>query len=437
MIGLAFFTILMMWQVYNTYCPLFITDYLVNNYGGDEIKWQWLVGVIMATDNVLALGMLPLFGYFSDKTRTKIGKRMPYIIGGTIASVVVLPLIPVMFYYNSFVGLMICMALVLIFMNLYRNPAVSLMPDITPKPLRAKANGLINLVGYVGAILAGVLAMLLSFDNQMAANGAKRSLIVTMLPFIITAVLMVLALILLVIKIRENQILKEVADDMKRGEELAETNDVIKENVPLSKKDKITLALIIGATFLWFAGFNAIETFWSNYSVYHLGADRPLSMATNVLAIASLLAFVPAGLLANKITRKWVVLIGIILVVAGLIPMFFIDSSSGALVFAIYASFFVCGVGWAFINCCSYPMVVELANKNNIGRFTGLYYSASMLSQSITPIVIGFFIGSDDFGVLFPYAAALFVVAGIIFFFIQNKRVVKTEKHGLEHFNTD
>src|SRR5574344_2004972 len=162
-IGFAFFGILMLWQVYNYYCPQILSELLAQQLQSEsESQVQLIVGIVMAMDNVVALFMLPLFGSLSDKTHTKLGKRMPYIIAGSILSAAALIFIPIAFAHNSLVGVIIVMAVVLLCMQAYRNPAVSLMPDITPKPLRAKANGIINLVGYLGAIVAGAIGLFIS-----------------------------------------------------------------------------------------------------------------------------------------------------------------------------------------------------------------------------------------------------------------------------------
>ena len=161
LIGFAFFTILMVWQAYNFYCPLILntllSDILQENNATQYS--EFIVGAIMALDNVLALFMLPIFGKLSDKTKTKYGKRMPYIILGMIATVIVFPFMALCYIWNSLVGLIVTMLVVLVIMNIYRSPAVALMPDVTPKPLRSTANGLINLVGYFGPILITVVNM--------------------------------------------------------------------------------------------------------------------------------------------------------------------------------------------------------------------------------------------------------------------------------------
>ncbi len=156
-IGFAFFTILMLWQIYNYYAPLFLKELLIGQFGNGD--YNYLVGIIMALDNILALFMLPLFGSLSDNTKSKFGKRMPYIVAGTIVSLLAFPFISLLFIQNSLIGVAIMMGIILVAMNIYRAPAVALMPDVTPKPLRAKANAIINFVGYIGAIVGSVLTM--------------------------------------------------------------------------------------------------------------------------------------------------------------------------------------------------------------------------------------------------------------------------------------
>ncbi|MCR5153808.1 MAG: MFS transporter, partial [Lachnospiraceae bacterium] len=168
-IGFAFFGILLFWQVYDTWCPTLLTDIFAKSIYGltsGELKLadpdkilevQWLVGIVMACDNLAALILLPLFGNISDKTHTRIGKRMPFILVGTLVSAIAFPFIPLFFHKNIIAGMIASMAIVLVFMMMYRNPAVALMPDITPKPLRARANGIINIMGYFGGAFATVL----------------------------------------------------------------------------------------------------------------------------------------------------------------------------------------------------------------------------------------------------------------------------------------
>ena len=443
-IGFAFFGILMLWQVYNTYCPPILTVLLTRQLGQTAEEVQYLVGVLMAMDNVFALFMLPLFGWLSDRTRSPLGKRMPYIIVGTILSAIVLMLLPIAYAYNSLAGFIVAMALVLIFMQAYRNPAVALMPDITPKPLRAKANGIINLVGYIGAITAGIIAMIIVPKDHF---GDMETSFMIYIPFIIAAVLMIASMLVLALTIKENKVLEEMKSELERGELEAEVEEPLVEDQKLSKKNKRTLILLIVAIFLWFAAFNAVETFWSNYSTFYLDFSM-FSMAIIVLTIASLISFVPASILSEKIGRKWTIVIGLGLMILAMLgiffisPLFFPQHTVVKFPFAIvYFLFFaIGGVGWAFINCCSYPMVVELSDSKSIGKFTGIYYAASMLSQSLTPIALGALIGVEGFNwtAMFPYSTILFIASLVVFMFVGNNKSKKVPtKKGLEVFDQD
>ncbi len=216
LIGFAFFGILLLWQVYDSWCPTFLTDIFARrmyNISSAELKAgdpgkilnvQWIVGIIMACDNLAALILLPIFGSLSDRTKTPIGKRMPYILVGTLVVAIAFPFIPLFFHYNNILGMVIMMAIVLMFMMMYRNPAVALMPDITPKPLRAKANGIINIMGYIGGAFATVLGLFLVLSSYINAPDAERNLWVIELPFIIASVLMVISALVLFATIREN-----------------------------------------------------------------------------------------------------------------------------------------------------------------------------------------------------------------------------------------
>ena len=195
LIGFAFFGILLLWQVYDSWCPTLLTEIIKNKIGtNDELEVQWIVGIIMACDNLAALILLPFFGSLSDKTKSPIGKRMPYILIGTFVSAIAFPFIPLFFHLNKIGAMISMMAIVLAFMMMYRNPAVALMPDITPKPLRAKANGIINIMGYLGGAFATVLGMLFVLSSYIKG---EHNLLTIELPFIIASVLMVISALVL------------------------------------------------------------------------------------------------------------------------------------------------------------------------------------------------------------------------------------------------
>lgn len=488
-IGFAFFSILMVWQGYNFYCPLFLRTLLKDTLEQNNLEnyTDFIIGVIMALDNVLALFMLPIFGNLSDKTKTRFGKRMPYIIIGMILTMICYPFIVVAYLHNNLVGLIISMLLILIIMNVYRSPAVALMPDLTPKPLRSQANGLVNLVGYFGPILITVVNMIPLFTFSLGDKGIIQLIV----PVIVVEVSLLIAIIVLIINIKENKILEEVKDDLKLGEELSLTNEKIEDDKPLSKKDKKNMWILLIAVCFWFASFNAVETFnstyfdsyytkmelntssfdenetyyiidndsfdyeidntgyskveidesnFSNYNELYIKSfkgSKIASYATIILTVSAVITFIVAGVLAIKFGRKLNVIFGLILMIIGFMVINFVHTNS----FIIYIMFFFVGSGWALINVNSYPMLVEMSNAKTIGKYTGYYYTSSMIAQSLTPILLGgiiAFIPSVTLSHLFLYASIMaFVALIIILVFKENKEKVKEIKKGLQIFDRD
>ena len=329
LIGFAFFGILLLWQVYDSWCPTFLTDIFARRmYGissaelkaGDPAKIlnvQWLVGIIMACDNLAALILLPIFGNLSDKTKTPIGKRMPYILTGTAVAALAFPFIPLFFHYNNIAGMVAMMAIVLIFMMMYRNPAVALMPDITPKPLRAKANGIINIMGYLGGAFATVLGIFLKLSDYINAADEARKVWIIELPFIIASVLMVISALVLFFTIKENKIAEEMKDEMAEGERLAAVETPIDDDKPMSKANKRMLLAILGAEFLWFMSDNAIGTYIGNYVIYYLNSASSATMVLTIAGgLASVIGFAIAGGIAEKIGRKWTISCGLLITFA-------------------------------------------------------------------------------------------------------------------------
>ena len=448
-IGFAFFGILLLWQVYDSWCPTFLTELFKDAFPNitNEKEVQYLVGIIMALDNLAALILLPIFGALSDKTKTPIGKRMPYILVGTLVCAVVFPFIPVFFHYHNIAGVIIMMLIIVIFMMMYRNPAVSLMPDMTPKPLRSKANGIINIMGYIGGAFATVVGIVFVLSDYLGTNGtdtwAYNNIWVIEVPFLLASVLMVVSCLVLFFNIKENKIEAEVAEEMKRGEELSELTEKVVDDKPLTKTNKIMLILILTAEFFWFMSDNGIGTFMTNYTIYHLGASSSSSMINTIVGgVGSVIGFAIGGLIAGKIGRKWTIVGGLSLTLVSFVlwaifnvtlPEF--AENSGVFPVFLYVVWFVKGFGMSLVHVNSYPMVVELCNSKKIGKFTGYYYAASMAAQTITPVALGsiLLVPTFDFGVLPIYALICTGVALVIFIFIKNVKTVKTSfKKGLE-----
>lgn len=437
LIGFAFFGILLLWQVYDSWCPTLLTEIIKNRMGTqDELEIQWIVGIIMACDNLAALILLPIFGSLSDKTKTPIGKRMPYILIGTFVSAIAFPFIPLFFHLNKIGAMVAMMAVVLAFMMMYRNPAVALMPDITPKPLRAKANGIINIMGYLGGAFATVLGMVFVLSSYIKG---QHNLMTIEMPFIIASVLMVISALVLFFTIKENKIAVEIKDEMEEGERLAAIADPVDDDKPMSKANKIMLFAILGAEFLWFMSDNALGTYLNNYVIYALGAA---SSKTSTLVIfgglASVIGFATAGFIADKVGRKWTISMGLILTFCGLILMCFVHPSTATYVDRVGTTYnvfpnlllvvwMIKGYGMALVHNCSFPMVVELCSSKNIGKFTGYYYASSMSAQTLTPVLLGLILkGSGAWSVLPKYAATLTCFSLLVFTFCVKN--IKTSK---------
>lgn len=428
LIGFAFFGILLLWQVYDSWCPPFLTDILSRtNPGASELDVQWLVGILMALDNLAALILLPIFGNLSDRTNTKIGKRMPYILVGTFVSAVAFPFIPLFFHMGNIVGLVITMAIVLIFMMMYRNPAVSLMPDLTPKPLRAKANGIINIVGYFGGAFAAVLGIFFVVSDYLKTDPASRNIWTIELPFIIASAIMIISALVLFFNVNENKISKEIKAEMEEGERQAAIETPVDDSKPMSKANRNMLFAILGAEFLWFMADNSISTYISNYVIYHLNS---VSYNGTFLTIAggffSVIGFAIAGSIADKIGRKWTISLGLVITVIGYLVMITIHPTGTPIIkdgisyyqfpVLLYAVWAIKGFGMSLVHNCSFPMVVELCSSNKIGKFTGYYYASSMAAQTITPVLFGLILlKTQAWGTLPVYAFVLVILSVLLF----------------------
>lgn len=426
-IGLAFLSICAFWHVYDNIIPLM----LQNTFGLKET----VTGTIMALDNVLALFMLPILGAWSDRINTPLGKRTPFILVGTLLAVIFLIFIPIADNNQNFIIFFLCLGCVLIAMGIYRSPAVALMPDLTPKPLRSKANAVINLMGAVGGIYALVMIKLL------VKKGDKLSYFPV---FLSIAVIMVIAVIILLLTVKE----KKLSDQLKvledRSSTIVEETGIeksVEENndhvisQESSKDVKRSLYLLLASIFLWFTAYNAVSTAFSRYAKVVLGLEGgSFADFLMVATIVAILSYLPIGMISSHLGRKKVILFGVILMTISYGAGFYFTSYSNYL----YLVFIFTGIGWAAINVNSYPMVVEMAKGNDIGKYTGLYYTFSMVAQILTPILSGILIENISYRTLFPYA--------MIFSFLSLCTMIGV-KHGdskpikkkdlLEHFDID
>ncbi len=353
--------------------------------------------------------------------------------------------------------MIVTMAIVIFFMMMYRNPAVSLMPDITPKPLRSKANGIINVMGYVGGAVAIVLGMFFSltkFLGYSKYDGAGNAIVdatskmhnvwVIELPFLIASVVMIISCVVLFCTIKENQLEVALRDEMEEGERYAEVADKVEEDKPLTASNKRMLILILAAEVFWFMASNGVSTFQTNYFTIYLGKEFSMSIiVTLVSGVCSVVGFLTAGLIADKIGRKWTLMTGLFGAVLSYALFAMLPLYSGNAELATAMLIVVWGInGYSFslVHTNSFPMVVELCPSKKIGQFTGFYYAASMLAQTITPVALGLLIAKLPIGfkVLPYYALAMMAVSTTIFFFVQNVKVNKVAtKKGLAALGDD
>ena len=410
LIGLAFMAILAFWQFYDQVIPYILEE---------KFKLDTPVAnAFMAVDNVLAVFMLPLFGKLSDKTHTRLGKRTPYILYGTIGSVILLCVLAFFESRVNFWGFIITLMALLVVMATYRSPAVAYMPDVTEKPLRSKGNAVINLVGYVGGIFATVLMMFMLKSETVTINGEEKKVYASdqsFTPvFLIIAAFMLVAVLIMVITVKENKILAET--------KIAEEEQKTEKGTKLSKSVITSLVLILASVFLWFTAYNGVTTTFSRYCIkiwnIDLGAS---SMFLTVATVAAIAAFVPLGFLSSKIGRKKAVLFGIVIMTFCYAVAIFVDKETATNnPWLMYVMFGIIGIGWASINVNSFPMVVEMCTGSDVGKYTGVYYTFSMAAQIVTPVLSGLFIKWWGYEILFPYAVFFSVASFITMSFVRH-----------------
>ena len=399
LVGFAFFVIQAFWQAYDAIVPKILTN-LFNMDQGPS-------GFIMSLDNIFALFMLPLFGTLSDKARFKMGKRTPFILVGTLLSVVffiALGLVRDASLLPLFVAVLL---LVLISMAIFRSPAVALMPDVTVKPLRSKGNAIINLMGTAGGIIILVFGIIFKTGEEGKTD---------FLAYIIAVcAVMIVGLVVFLLTVREPNWAREMEEDTLRLgiEEKEETKTDARK---LTRPELISLILILASVALWYTAYNAIT---SKYSVY---AQEVLHVDFNTTLIvaqaAAVVAYIPVGIISSKIGRKKSILAGIVMLTAAFfIGIFLTDVKSELVMFPVFA---LAGIGWATINVNSFPMAVELAKAGDVGKYTGYYYTASMAAQIITPVLSGVLVDAFGWGVFFPYAVIFAALSFVTMLFVRH-----------------
>ncbi len=435
LVGLAFLSICAFWQLYDAVVPLILTVTFEIN--------ETFSGIIMAADNILALFLLPFFGSLSDRTNTKFGKRTPYIFIGTISAVALMNLLPIFdnlyFYYDSADRTLIkvlfiaVLGLLLFAMGIYRSPAVALMPDVTPKPLRSRANAIINLMGAIGGALYLLITALL-YPKSKTENLEH----INYQPiFLIVGGIMLAALIILLITVRENKLSKENKELEEKHPEWNLTADDGRGNEVLPTAVKKSLGFLLASIALWYIGYNAVSTWFTTYISKVMGEGiGGASTCLLVGTVGAIVSYIPIGMISSKIGRKKMIIIGTVTLSACFALGFLLTSLFESLNIIMYLIFAIVGFAWAAINVNSLPMVVEMCKGSDIGKFTGYYYTASMLAQVITPVLSGYLLRNVSYMTLFPYAAIFVFFSMITMLFVRHGDTTVGIKKGLEAYES-
>lgn len=429
LIGMAFLSIQVFWQFYDNEIPRILSYHF-------NLGETW-TGVVMSLDNILALFLLPMFGTLSDKVDTPFGRRMPFILVGTALSVFLyIMLICVAGKGDSLVTFILLLLLLLITMGVYRAPAVALMPDLTPAPLRSAANAIINLMGTLGAIYTLVMIkLLLHTDAADAAQTNYTPLAVSV------AVCMVVTVLILFFTVPEKKISEQLRSEVRDFDgvmaKVGQANYLKShpERAKMQPEVRRSLIFMLASVALWFIAYNAVTTAFSRYVTEAWGlTDGSYADCLMVATVAAILAYIPIGIISSRIGRKKTILAGVAMMsvcylIIALMPTY------NALLSLLFA---LIGIGWAAINVNSYPMVVEMAGFGDIGKYTGMYYTFSMAAQVVTPIASGYLLEHISYRTLFPYAFVFSCLAFVTMLIVRHgDSRPERKKHFLEHFDVE
>ena len=329
---------------------------------------------------------------------------------------------------GALIGFIALLLVVLVAMATFRSPAVALMPDVTIKPLRSKANAVINLMGTAGGIL--VLAIGMAF----ATSSVRNSLMSYTAYFAVIAGIMLVALLIFRLTVNEPKFVAEMQADSKRfGIDNGDSDDAPAGSGKLGKAERRSLIFLLLSIVLWFFGYNAVTSKYSVYASNILHKDYNLTLM--LAQAAAIVAYLPVGIVASKIGRKKTILGGVVMLAVAFGVAAFLNAESPTML--MNAMFCLAGIGWATINVNSFPMVVEMCSGSDVGRYTGFYYTASMAAQVVTPMFSGFLMDKLGMTVLFPYAAIFVAGAFVTMLFVRHGDSRPIPAKGLEALDVD
>lgn len=398
------------WQLYDNIIPLI----LKNSFALGET----VTGVIMATDNILAVMLLPVLGSCSDRVDTRLGKRIPFIIVGTVLSAFFMMWIPIADTTQNLQLFILGLGALLISMGLYRSPAVALMPDLTPPELRSQGNAVINVMGAVGAMFS--LAMI-----QILVEHTPRP-DYTLL-FISIAFVMVAGMLILVSTIKEKKLAEKIRKEYPDFE-VEKTEEANGKHSPEVVRSMIYALMTV---FFYYMSYNGVTTAFSRYAQEVWGlTGGSFAVSLMIVAVTAFISYIPLGALTGKYGRKRIIGIGFFMMITSFVALSFVDE------FHLHTNFWFVfvGIGGSAVGVNIFPVIVDMCYNKEVGKYTGLYYTFSMLAQIITPIASGFLLEHVSYRILFPYAA-LFSTLGIATLANVHHGDTKPEKNIMEYLD--
>ncbi len=399
----------------------------VTTAGGGITLVPLFIGVIMTFDNIFGVIFQPTFGKLSDRCRSKLGKRRPFIVYGAPVSAVLFALIPWMALKTNLPTTMIFIILFVFSMSLWRAPAVALMPALTPPELRSEGNAIINLMGGVGSVIGMVAGALVS-AIYLLVTGTKvtaENEQFTSFPyvFLLGAIVMIIGMIVVRVTVKEPSSLEEVAAKNQAADEKAakKAEKEARKAEKLSSGERKSLIFMLGGLFFLFCGTNAITTFFALFAAEGLGKSTgEATIMTTLFAVCSAAAAIPAGKMGKKLGRKKTILIGLVVFMA--VFLLYVVTRNMAV---IWLALILGGAANMFITVNTLPLVLEIGGVDKVGTFTGYYYTATFSAQIASPIVYGIVrMLSGTYLSLFVYSPIMFILSILCILFVKHGEAI-------------